>query len=74
MSPKIIRMQRLQCSASTLLLLAGIALMVYSYVTLHDMPYVFMAVMIWLTLVEYAVGRSWWVDVRELRQTRRGTA
>jgi hypothetical protein len=56
---------RLQLTTGTLVFLAGVAMMVYSYFALQGMPYVTAMVMLWLCMVEYAVGRAWWSDVRE---------
>jgi hypothetical protein len=45
--------------------------MAYAVNSLYGMPYLCAAVMVWLTLVEYAVARAWWVDVREVRRIQR---
>lgn len=62
---------RFQFTASTLLALSCFALMGYAIATLSGMPYVLAAVLLWLGLVAYAVGRAWWVDARELVEVRR---
>jgi hypothetical protein len=61
----------MQLMTGTLLLLAGIALMAYTVNSLYGMPYLCAAVMLWLTLVEYAVARAWWVDVQDVRAASR---
>lgn len=61
---------RMQCATSTALMLVGLGLMIYTVDALDGMPYVTACVLLWLTLVEYAVGRAWWVDIRELWQQR----
>ncbi len=62
---------RLQFTTGTLLLLAGLLLMAYALYSLQGLPYVYVPVLMWLTFVEYAVGRAWWTDVRDLYAERR---
>jgi hypothetical protein len=60
----------MQFATGTALMLMGIGLMVYAVQALSDSPYACAFVMLWLGMVEYAVGRAWWVDVCELRRSR----
>lgn len=60
-----------QLAVGTLLLMAGGALMGYTYTTLYGMPYVCAMVMLWLVMLEYAVGRAWWEDAQDLAHARR---
>jgi hypothetical protein len=62
---------RIQLMTGVLVLLTGAAVMAYAVNSLYGMPYLCAAVMVWLTLVEYAVARAWWVDVREVRRIQR---
>jgi 4-hydroxybenzoate polyprenyltransferase len=62
---------RLQVTTSTLLLLAGVALMVYAVYALQGMPHMYVPVLLWLCFVEYAVGRAWWSDVQDVYVARR---
>lgn len=61
----------MQVTAGAMVFLAGIALMVYAVNALYGMPLMCAMVLLWLTLVEYAVGRAWWVDICEVRDARR---
>ncbi len=55
----------------TMLLLAGLSLMIYTYNILYGIPYAMAFVLLWLVMVEYAVGRAWWTDVQEFLEVRR---
>lgn len=59
-----------QLAVGTVLLLAAPALMGYTVSALYGLPYVCACVLLWLCFVEYAVARSWWLDVCELRLMR----
>lgn len=61
---------RLQLTTGTLTFLACLALMTYAVLRLSGTPYLLAMVMLWLGVVEYAVVRAWWVDVRELLAVR----
>lgn len=52
------------------LLLMGVALMVYSVNALYGMPYLCAMVLLWLGIVEYAVARAWWDDLRDVVRHR----
>lgn len=65
---------RVQLSIGTLLIMAGLLLMVYTVYALAGMPYVYAPVLLWLSFVEYALLRAWWPDVCEVFSERRGRA
>lgn len=63
---------RMQLTIGTFLLLTGLALAAYTVYSLSSTPYVCAMALLWLGFVEYAVARSWWVDVCEVQHSRRG--
>lgn len=62
---------RTQLCVGALLLLGGALLMIYTVRSLYGMPALCAVVMLWLALVEYAVGRSWWLDAVDYAEIRR---
>lgn len=57
---------RVQVTTGTFLILAGLGLMAYSVYALKEATYVYLPILLWVSTIEYLVGRHWWEDVREV--------